>query len=43
MTAAHFEASADDADRRAAIVLRALEEARVEEPDTFEHAPEVAE
>jgi two-component system chemotaxis response regulator CheB len=42
MTAAHFEASADDADRRAAIVTRALEEARGEQPDTFEHAPEVA-
>jgi two-component system chemotaxis response regulator CheB len=42
LTAAHFERSADDADRRAQIVRRALEEAREGEPDTFESAPEVA-
>jgi two-component system chemotaxis response regulator CheB len=42
LTAAHFERSADDADRRAQIVRRALEEAREGEPGAFESAPEVA-
>jgi two-component system chemotaxis response regulator CheB len=42
LTAAHFDRSARDAERRGGIVRRALEEAQAGAPDTFESAPEAA-
>ncbi|HTI34233.1 MAG TPA: chemotaxis protein CheB [Miltoncostaea sp.] len=40
LAAEHFERSAEDADRRAAIVRQALEQAYAGEPDTLDRAPE---
>jgi two-component system chemotaxis response regulator CheB len=42
LTAAHFERSAADAERRGEIVRRAREEGHAGAPDTFEPAPEAA-